>query len=367
MAAAWFPRSHSSWSKQRMRDNLPQRLAIALKDWHHRLLFTVFLAAQPIYRKLFRSDVAYLYCDHPVLTPFIIRMTTKLGINVHLLKPGEDFSGYRKILIPNGKWPEVAAAADDIPPEKRVYCEVGFFPQNRNVYFDDRGVHGHSSVRDITLAPLSAREKTALESFRQFYTGRNYTKLRWDTVELQDIGSVSTDDEYREPFVFVPLQLESDTAFELCPFPSNQAMIDAIEYVLPYKRIIFKVHPWDDQARYRVHERNLLLPYTNRDLRQLLLRAESVVNCNSTVMLEAMLYGKKCASLGIGFATNHHISLECHEDINLLTELDQWVPDDDRVDSFLFHLLRKQVNINFWKSPEQVEKLNYWMKQYGVL
>ena len=109
-----------------------------LKDWRNKLLFGSFNAIQPVYRMIFPSDVAYIYCARHVLTPFVIMLKLKLNITVHILHPGADFSSYRKVIIPNGMWPTVRAATERIPREKRVYCEVGFFPQNRNVYFDDK-------------------------------------------------------------------------------------------------------------------------------------------------------------------------------------------------------------------------------------
>ncbi|NQX90104.1 MAG: hypothetical protein HRT77_15740, partial [Halioglobus sp.] len=302
----------------------------------------------------------------PVITPFIIRMQTKAGIRIHLLKPEEDFSQYRKVIVPNGMWPAIKEQAERIPETKKVYCEVGFFPQNRNLYFDDKGVHGHSSIRDVSLPQLTTPQKESLDEFKRFYTKNNFIKVRWDTVNERRSSQSSHKGSYETPFIFVPLQLESDTAFDLCPFNTNQEMIDAIERTLPDKRVIFKVHPWDSQSSYTVRDKNLLLPYTNTDLRQLIMTCESVVNCNSTVMLESLLYGKKCASLGIGFATNHHISLECHDDIAVLESLDTWEPNQDRVDSFLFQLLSRQISIDFWKQKSELEKLNQWMSTYEI-
>ena len=59
------------------------------------------------------------------------------------------------------------------------------------------------------------------------------------------------------------------------------------------------------------------------------MQAEAVISCNSTVMLEALLYGKKCASLGIGFSTNHHVTLECQDNLDRLAQIEDWEPDAD--------------------------------------
>lgn len=352
-----------------MQKYLFQRGKILVKDGRNKLEFFLFKLIQPVYRRVFKSDVAFLYCDHPVITAFLIRLKARMNITIHFLQPHEDFSAYRKVIVPNGQWPIVKAASDRIPDHKKVYCEVGFFPQNRNLYFDDKGVHGHSSLRDITLPRLEPSERAELEDFKGYYTSQNYIRLRWDTVSdnTQNDSAKQASSTYQKPFIFVPLQLESDTAFDLCPFDSNQQVIETIERYLPNKRIIFKVHPWDRSPMYRVSEGNVILPSSNKDLQQLLVQSEAVVSCNSTVMLEALIYGKKCASLGIGFTTNHNVSLECHLDPDKLTRLDSWEPGQEAVDSFLFKLLQKQINIEFWKSAKERDKLLHWLKLYDVI
>ncbi|QFU74469.1 hypothetical protein EY643_01695 [Halioglobus maricola] len=334
-----------------------------------RLKFTFWYAVkkQPFYRRWRPSDIGFLYFQHPVITPFLVNISKRLQLPIHFLQPGEDCTPYRKIIIPNGMWPEIRAATEAIPLHKRVYCEVGFFPQNKNVYFDDVGVHGRSSVRQANLHPLKANEAEKLAKFREFYTAHNFIKVRWDTVVDQNTKAATDQVVGQSDFIFVPLQLETDTAFELCPFDDNQQMIDAIEGFLPGEKIIFKLHPLDKNTRNTVADKNILLAPENRDLRFLLIHAKSVISSNSTVMLEALLYGKKCASLGTGFNTGHHVSLECQDDTSRLTELNEWEADTDKVDQFLYFLLTKQISTNFWETNEETDKLVQWLKQYQVL
>jgi Capsule polysaccharide biosynthesis protein len=342
------------------------KILLRLKDYYNRLFFEVFIAIQPIYRMVYKSDIAYIYCRHPVITPFLINLKIYCGINIHFLKPGSDFSNYRRVIVPNGMWPDIKPTADQVASGKKIFCEVGFFPQNKNVYFDSKGVHGYSSVRDVKIQPLTQEQQHQLDAFKTYYTDRNYIKIRWDTIDHRVNRSEKASLTHTPPYLFVPLQIETDTAFDLCPFSSNQEMIEQIEKTLPGHKIIFKTHPWDENSSYQVAEQNILLPRTNTDLRELLLHADAVISCNSTVMLEALLYDKKCASIGVGFSTNHEVSLECHQDIEKLANIDEWEADPKKVDQFLYYLVRKQISVTFWKSEDEMEKLEYWLKLYEI-
>lgn len=320
-----------------------------------------------LHRTLTRADVAYMYIEHPVILPFILDIRRHLGVNIHLVSAGEDFSAYRKVIVPNGLWPEVRAATQSLAQGQPLYCEIGFLPQTRNVYFDPLGVHGHSSIRHLQLTPLAPHEKESLEHFRRSYISRDYVRVKWDSLDLAGSSSKSGESAYNFEFYFVPLQLTRDTAFALCPFENNQAVIDFVERTLPDKRIIFKPHPLDENAHYRVRAGNILLPPENKDLRQLLTRCRAVVAANSTVILEALVLRKPCATYGIGFTTNHHVTLECHEKLPKLAAIDTWQPDANRVDSFLWLLLSRQVARDFAHRPLEKEKLASILAEYNVL
>ena len=143
--------------------------SLRLKNRRNRLLFKIVTVLQPLYQALFKSDVAYIYCIHPVITPFLINLKLHLGVTIHFLQPGSDFSRYRKVIVPNGMWPNIKPTADKIPESKKVYCEVAFFPQNHNVYFDDKGIHGFSSVLNAELEDLTEESRERLESFKSYY------------------------------------------------------------------------------------------------------------------------------------------------------------------------------------------------------
>lgn len=315
------------------------------------------------WKTLYPSDIAYLKA-HKLMIHFIHQVNRHTPLRVHFINQGAEHVPYRKIIIPNGLWPYLRPDVEKIPVEKRVYMEMAFFPQDGNVYFDLQGVHGYSSIRNAVLKPLSASEKEELESFRKYYTSHNFVKYAQGC--LAEFPPDSGRGKYDFAFILVVLQSEQDTAFRLCPFSDNQEIIDFIESCFPEKRLIFRTHP-DDTRLYRIGNSNILLPPGNTDLRELLLRASHVIACNSTVLLEALMHRKTCASLGIGFSTNHHVCLECHDDRRKILGLPAWRPDWDKVDRFLYYLLQKQIRMDFWKIPQERSKLLAQLRQCGLI
>ncbi len=309
------------------------------------------------------SDIAFIYRQHALMSAFMLRVMQYTGITVELVPIDSYYGCYRKVIIPNGFSPKYKKTIQRIPADKRVFTEVAFFPQMKNAYFDTKGIHGYSSVRDAVLPDITDAQRKELERFRQFYTGHNFTKIGETFCEYDaDEGK----DKYNYPFIFVALQMENDTAYDLCPFNNNQELVTFVEGCFPDWKIIFKNHPnWP--AEYRISKRNLLLPVDNRDLRTLLIKSSYVVSVNSTVLLEALMYGKKCASLGEGFSTNHNVCLECHNDLPRLKELIGWEPDWKQVDRFLYFLLQKQIPIDFWKQPGGIEKVRTHLAQVGII
>jgi len=314
-----------------------------------------------------KPDVAFMQVEHPIILPFILNIKLRLGLNIHFIKPDGDFSNYRKVIIPNGMWPDIREASSRIAKHKRVYCEVGFFPQNANVYMDPKGAHGHSSFRELDLEPLSEAQRKELEDFRAFYLARDFVRIKWNTVDISQYSEELSNSRYDFDFVFVPLQLESDTAFDLCPFENNQQIISYVEDVLPTDTLIFKIHPLDSEPNYNVKRQNTLLPSSNRDLKLLISSCSAVVGSNSTVILEALLAGKKCATYGVGFSTNHNITLECHDELEKLSQLNSWEPDEEKVDRFIYSLIARQIPIDFYQRQQDRDKLIFWLKEYDLI
>lgn len=110
-----------------------------------------------------------------------------------------------------------------------------------------------------------------------------------------------------EAYIFVPLQLGSDTQTLLhSEFDSTQDFITFVEqsyytsafyrrYELP---LLFKIHPMDVQSDYDFDKRSLVSSY---DTSKLVESAKHIVTINSTVGFEALSLGKSVVMLGRSF------------------------------------------------------------------
>jgi hypothetical protein len=315
-----------------------------------------------IISKFKKADIACITYRHIKLFDFVKNIEKNFNIDIHYYQNKLDHKNYKKIIVINGHQKKMRKFINTIPKEKIIYLEVAFFPQNKNVYFDPKGIHGYSSIRDIELKPLTQDQKKELNDFRKEYISKNFVKDKWDHTNTRPKESPL----YEKEFIFVPLQLENDTAYYLTPYKNNQEIIDFIESIFPDDFIIFKAHP-HDLNEYKVSESNTLLDRDNKDLQILLQKAAYVVASNSTVLLEALMHKKVCASLGEGFSTNHNVCLECHRDKNNLKDLKDWEPDWEKVDQFLFFLTEKQIDQEFWESEKEIEKLKKELKENNIL
>lgn len=336
-------------------------------ELRNKIVYVLVKYLRRVYNTVYKSKIAFMYVEHPVLLPFIVNLKLHFGITIHFVKPGENFSAYDRVIIPNGQWDNVRIATNGIPENKRVYLEIGFFPQTKNVYFDPKGVHGHSSLRDIALAPLTTTEQEELELLRADFAKTDFVRIKWDSIDISHASAGNDRNDYNFDFVFVPLQLERDTAFELCPFNDNQEIVSHIESSLPGKKIIFKPHPLDTNPLYQVSATNIMLPTSNKDLRTLITSCSAVVASNSTVILESLLLEKKCATLGVGFTTNHDIVLECHENLGLLAKIDEWNPPKEKIDSFLYALFQRQIPIDFYESSRERSRVLEQLKDFNIV
>jgi hypothetical protein len=162
--------------------------------------------------------------------------------------------------------------------DKMIYGELGFFDHYRTLYFDFAGVNGQSENLVQNLSEFSPSiYKQILEK---------YHKLR----------------TFSEPFIFVPLQDETDTQItKHSTFTKMQELIDYVckMYIDLDIKILYKKHPKVDckiipgrnciEVKDNIHH---YLPY-----------ADAVIGINSTALLEALIYHNRVISLGPGISS----------------------------------------------------------------
>ncbi|MDE1180423.1 capsular biosynthesis protein [Paraburkholderia sp.] len=120
----------------------------------------------------------------------------------------------------------------------------------------------------------------------------------------REAKALTADDLAYRQFVFLPLQVSGDTQIKL---HSDVGNIEAIQIAFEYasnasSELIVKIHPAENDTSV-IEEIVRLREVYHFDIAtsptvELIKYADSVVTINSTVGLEALLYGKKVVSLG---------------------------------------------------------------------
>ena len=151
------------------------------------------------------------------------------------------------------------------------YIELGFFPQSEYFYIDNKGINYERSLVSDDLSWVTAKMEKQVPLLRDKF--------------FKDFKAPKQITDY----IFVPLQLWQDTNITRhSQFTQGmQEFIDYIENLYIDEKIVFKVHPKDDQA-YK-SKKGI---FSKLDSRALILGAKKVHGINSTVLFEASLAGK---------------------------------------------------------------------------
>ena len=159
--------------------------------------------------------------------------------------------------------------------------EVGWFPQNKNWFVDNKGVNADAALMEDDLSWVTDADYAKLEKLREEYLqGR-----KWEQGD----------------YVLVPLQLESDTNIVLhSPFKKMQGFVNYCERKFKRQNIIFKRHPLDRAEYYTKHK---LL--TSGNFVDYALKSKEVYGLNSTTLLEAKLCKVPVTQLGDGYLKAH--------------------------------------------------------------
>jgi glycosyltransferase involved in cell wall biosynthesis len=209
-----------------------------------------------------------------------------------LLSSIEEFKPH-KIIFHNGLHPSyqhvLIRVKSNFPKIPIVYSELGWFPQQGNIYFDTRGTNGASSI--------------AAESFEKFCS-RNYPQ---DHNPNFLVGNI-----------LIITQLEGDTNI-ISNSPMFKSMDNFISHVLkkipPDVNVVIKTHPLDrDKSRFEKFIDHRVSLIHDGDIEEMLTSAKAVFTINSTVALTALNYPCNIYCFGFGLLDNKRVAVECFRD-----------------------------------------------------
>jgi len=176
------------------------------------------------------------------------------------------------------------SAAKEVCREKGIPCyiaEVGYFPQRKFFSLDPKGINASSSLMTDDLF---------------WITEDHMQKMEQRKIALMD-GRKRTEGDY----IFVPLQVPEDTNVRnYSPFKDMDSFIKHVEEKFKNEKVIFKRHPRDKRSyrsKFPVITEGSSLDYV--------LGCKRVYGINSTVLLEAALFGVSVEAVGEGFLKMH--------------------------------------------------------------
>lgn len=228
-----------------------------------------------------------------------------------LIKDIENFRPH-KIFFHNGSHPMYYEVLNRIkrafPHIPIVYSELGWFPQQDNVYFDTEGVNGLSSISKKNFTEFCGRD--------HIYPTQE--KLKGHTVIIT--------------------QLENDTNLIVNSnrFKSMEKFVEyCISKVPKSEEIIIKLHPLENYPeRFERFESSRIKVVKEGDLASIIQESKAVIGINSTVLLESLQYSTNVYFFGQGVISNKGVAIDCTAPSVDLSEVwteDLFASDEDRL------------------------------------
>ena len=143
---------------------------------------------------------------------------------------------------------------------------------------------------------------------KKLFCGFNVKILNYNRpVDLSELMGIITSHSIKPKYVFLPLQVTSDTQIKL---HSDYTNFDALIFALDFAKnkgvsLVVKLHPAEtsqefvDELTRLVKKHDFIV--TNNNTVELIKNSESVITINSTVGLEAKIFGKEVIVLGRAF------------------------------------------------------------------
>ena len=188
------------------------------------------------------------------------------------------------------------------------YLELGNIPSK--LFVDPVGVNAASSIyvqnKPIRRGVLTKKNVEAwlLEYIKYEGTTNSPKQVRSPNLALNKIPHSSLEEVTSEPFIFVPLQVSSDTQLLLNADIDNLGLIRAVlsDPNLSKFKVVVKFHPGDTPLSifkvYSKVKRNRRILFSNDSVISLILASSGVITINSTVGLQSLLLSKPTTFLG---------------------------------------------------------------------
>lgn len=173
-------------------------------------------------------------------------------------------------------------------------------------------------------------------------------------------------------FLFFPLQVKQDSQLTVhSPLYGNrleEAILDlraALPYVGPDMRLVVKLHPADlTKSDYDPMVRACpdVIWVAGGDVRHILERSELVVTVNSTVGIEALMFGKPVVVIGNSPYGHPGLVHPVSDRTSLVAGLRSalsWSPDETLVEQYLMFLYFRAFTRGHWRdySPESLKRV----------
>lgn len=289
------------------------------------------------------SDRIIMYFHQHRLEPFAA-MLASAGYRVEVADQHnllDFFTAPRATHLIWGMPPKIVEGHEELFVQLRTlpnfwWAEQGWLPQRGNFYIDPTGPNALSAIRG------AARNMKLTEDYCKELAAR--------LAAFHD-GLVATD----EGFIFCPLQVETDSNVRLWSRITDVGtrmlwFVRQVCEAFPDVPIVFRTHP---QERGTMDRQLLqqLSGFPNARLDnggssvEWCARARAIVSINSTVLIEALTFGKPCASFGDGIVSDNGVTLECKGDVGKLHDVLDYQPDQEAIARFLHLLYQRQIPI----------------------
>lgn len=180
---------------------------------------------------------------------------------------------------------------------KVIYGELGYFNHYQTCIFDRSGTNAESSILLEHISDDKIEANIIVVN-----------KLRENLIKPRLIKS---------PYIFVPLQLESDN--QITKWSVFSTMTELLNHLIKLniknKQILYKVHPY---SKVNLNITNKNLKQVRGDIHSFIPYADLVAGINSTSIVETLLYHGNILTFGSGLMSRN---LSNNQRINYIAEL----------------------------------------------